>query len=58
MSILQSLSNELAAVVEAVGPSVLHVGALRGGRRGRGTGLAGGSGVIVSPDGFALTKSA
>lgn len=55
MSILQSLSNELASVVETVGPAVLHIGALRAGRRG--SGLAGGSGVVISPDGLALTNS-
>jgi len=66
MNILRSLSNEVAAVVESVGPSVLHIRTLRGGSparsgqgRGRGDegGLAGGSGVIVTPDGYALTNS-
>lgn len=55
MNILRSLSDEVAGIVEKVGPAVLHVRALREERRG--TGLASGSGVVVSPDGFALTNS-
>ena len=51
MGLLGSLSNEVSAVVERIGPSVLHVHTLRGGR----SRIAGGSGVIVSPDGYALT---
>jgi S1-C subfamily serine protease len=54
MSLLQSLSNEIAAVVEKVGPAVLHVNALRPRSR---SGIAGGSGVVFSPDGYALTNS-
>jgi S1-C subfamily serine protease len=66
MNILRSLSNEVAAVVESVGPSMLHIRTLRGASgRGRGAppgrgdegGMAGGSGVIVTPDGYALTNS-
>ena len=53
MSLLRSLSDELAAVVDRVSPAVLHVRAMHA-RRG---GLASGSGVLVSPDGFALTNS-
>jgi len=53
MGLIQTLSEEVAAVVERRGPAVLHVRALRGGRGG----LAGGSGVLISPDGLALTNS-
>ncbi len=53
MSILRSISSELSAVVERVGPSVIHVESLRASARG----LASGSGVIVAPDGYALTNS-
>jgi S1-C subfamily serine protease len=47
------MSDELAAVVERAGPSVLHIRALHDRRPG----VASGSGVLVSPDGFALTNS-
>jgi S1-C subfamily serine protease len=53
MTQLHALSDEVAAVVDRVGPAVLHVRAVNA----RGSGLAGGSGVIVTPDGFALTNS-
>jgi S1-C subfamily serine protease len=53
MSSLHSLSNEIAGVVERVGPAVLHVRALQS----RARGLASGSGVVISPDGYALTNS-
>jgi S1-C subfamily serine protease len=53
MSILRGLSDELAALVERVGPSVVNVHAMRE----RGPGVAGGSGVVVAPDGYALTNS-
>jgi S1-C subfamily serine protease len=53
MSQLRSLSDEVAALVDRAGPTVLHVQALRSGRAR----LAGGSGVIISPDGLALTNS-
>src|SRR5262245_7670482 len=53
MSSLHSLSNEIAGVVERVGPAVLHVRALQP----RARGLASGSGVVISPDGYALTNS-
>jgi S1-C subfamily serine protease len=53
VSILKSLSNELAAVVEKAGPSVIHVRAIRDGSPG----LSSGSGVTVTPDGYALTNS-
>lgn len=53
MGLIQTLSEEVAAVVERRGPAVLHVRALRGGRGG----LSGGSGVLISPDGLALTNS-
>lgn len=50
---LHRFSREVADVVESVGPSVLHVRALRPGRRR----LAHGSGVVVTGDGLALTNS-
>ncbi len=53
MLFLQTLSDEVAAVTERLGPSVLHVRSLNGTRRG----LTSGSGVLVSPDGYALTNS-
>jgi len=53
MTFLQSLSDEVAALTERLGPSVLHVRALNGSRHG----LTNGSGVLVSPDGYALTNS-
>lgn len=55
MGMMRNLANEVAANVEKVGPSVVHVRALRG-RRNR-TGLANGSGVVVASGGFALTNS-
>jgi S1-C subfamily serine protease len=53
MAVLRALSDEVASLVERVGPSVLHVRAIRG-ERAR---LSGGSGVVVTPDGYALTNS-
>jgi S1-C subfamily serine protease len=53
MSILRTLSDEVAAVVEKVGPSVVHIRAIRD----RAPSLASGSGVIVTPDGYTLTNS-
>jgi len=49
---LRAISDEVAALVERVGPAVLHVRTLRQ----RGAGLAGGSGVLVAADGLALTN--
>jgi S1-C subfamily serine protease len=53
MNLLKSLSREIAAVVEKAGPSVVHVRGVRESARD----LASGSGVIVTPDGYALTNS-
>jgi S1-C subfamily serine protease len=53
MSLLETLSAEVAALADRAGPSVLHVHTLREGR----SRLAGGSGVVISPDGLALTNS-
>lgn len=53
MSLLRSFSDEVAHLVERVRPAVLHVRTLRGGGRP----LGGGSAVLVTPDGFALTNS-
>lgn len=56
MGLLRALGDEVAAVVERVGPAVAHVRAIPGpGARARG--LSAGSGVLISPDGFALTNS-
>jgi S1-C subfamily serine protease len=52
VSILHSLTDELAALIERVGPTVLHLRALRQGR----VPLSSGSGVVVTPDGYALTN--
>jgi S1-C subfamily serine protease len=53
MNLLRDLSREVAGVVDAVSPAVLHLRALRGGRGELGSGSA----VLVSPDGLALTNS-
>ena len=50
---LSEFSEAVAALVELASPAVLHLRALQPGR-GR---LAGGSGVLIAPDGFALTNS-
>lgn len=52
MTTLRALSDDVAAVVEKVSPAVLHVRTIRPGR----SGLGGGSGVVVTPDGLALTN--
>ena len=57
MGIMRSLADEVAAVVDAVSPAVAHVRSLPGPGRARRRGLASGSGVLVSPDGLALTNS-
>src|SRR5690606_31785215 len=48
MSLLRSLSPEVARLVDRVRSAVLHVQTLRAGRRARG----GGSAVLVTPHGF------
>src|SRR5262245_7244799 len=53
MGLLRSLSDEVAHVVETVGPAVLHVRTIRE----NSPSLSGGSGVVFTPDGFALTNS-
>ena len=53
MNILKSFSEEVSKVVEKVGPAVVHVRAIREGKRG----LSSGSGVLVTSDGYALTNS-
>jgi S1-C subfamily serine protease len=53
MGTLGSLSDEVAAIVERVGPALVHVRALRQVRGG----LAQGSGVIIDAQGHALTNS-
>ncbi|HEX5053302.1 MAG TPA: trypsin-like peptidase domain-containing protein [Planctomycetota bacterium] len=52
MSILQSLSDEIAAVVQRVRPAVLHLRTL-----GRGRGGGTGSGFLCGADGLALTNN-
>ena len=52
-SILNSLSDEVAAIAERVGPALVHVRALRAVRGG----LAQGSGVILDAQGHALTNA-
>jgi S1-C subfamily serine protease len=57
MNLIRALAGEVSAAVERVGPAVVHVRAIASrSTRGR-PGLASGSGVIVSPDGYALTNS-
>lgn len=51
--LLDAYSRAVIGVVERVGPSVVTV--LRSGGRGRHDGM--GSGVLISPDGYALTNS-
>jgi S1-C subfamily serine protease len=51
VSTLRAFSDEVSQVVERVSPAVLHVHALRDR-----PGLASGSGVTVTPDGYALTN--
>jgi S1-C subfamily serine protease len=53
MNVLTSFSEEASALVEKVGPAVVHVRVLRE----RGPATATGSGVLVTPDGYALTNS-
>ena len=53
MSALRDRSDDVADIVEATGHAVLHVRTLRG-RRSR---LGGGSGVVLGPDGLAMTNS-
>jgi S1-C subfamily serine protease len=53
MNLLRSISREVAGVVDAVSPAVLHLRAMHG-KRGD---LGSGSGVLVAPDGLALTNS-
>jgi len=53
MSVLRAISDELAGVADRVSPAVLHVRVLAA----RGAGGGSGSGVLVSPDGYALTNS-
>jgi S1-C subfamily serine protease len=52
VSLLENLSAEFAALIERVGPAVLHVRTLRETRPA----MSGGSGVVVTPDGYALTN--
>jgi len=56
MSLLDSLADEVASVVDKVSPAVVHVRAIHSGRRGQ-AGHASGSGVLVSAEGLALTNS-
>jgi S1-C subfamily serine protease len=57
VSILKSLSDAVAGIVERVSPAVLHVRAIRAREGRRAARLAGGSGVLIAPDGYALTNS-
>ena len=54
-ALLDSYSNTVVDVVDAVSPAVVHV-QVRGSRGGR-NGQGSGSGVIVSPDGLVLTNN-
>ena len=58
MSFLDSLSDEVAAVVDQVSPAVVHVRAVHAREEGRTRGgTASGSGVLVAQDGLVLTNS-
>jgi S1-C subfamily serine protease len=57
MGILKSLADEVSGVVERVGPAVVHVRAIPGSTGRSGRGLSTGSGVLIAPDGLALTNS-
>jgi S1-C subfamily serine protease len=52
MSALRSLSDDVAGLTAALSPAVLHVRALVARRRA----LGNGSGVLIAPDGLALTN--
>jgi S1-C subfamily serine protease len=52
MSVLRSLSDEVAAVAERASPAVLHIRTIVSGR----SSLGGGSGFLCGPDGLALTN--
>lgn len=59
---LDAYSEAVAAVVEKVMPSVVHVGVMREGRtlrngRQRFQVRAGGSGAIITPDGYVITNN-
>jgi putative serine protease PepD len=53
MNVLRALSDALTALVDRVGPAVVHVRAIFDRRPGTATG----SGVVVTADGHALTNS-
>jgi len=53
MTLLKTLSDEVASLADQAGCGVLHVQTLRQGQAP----FAGGSGLIISPDGLALTNS-
>jgi S1-C subfamily serine protease len=56
MSALLSLSSDVATIVESASPAILHLRTIRA-DRARGGSLGSGSGVLVTPDGYALTNS-
>jgi serine protease Do len=53
MNPLRALSEQVAAVVEAISPAVLHIRTIHA-ERSR---LGSGSGVVITPDGYALTSA-
>src|SRR5688572_15896187 len=53
MSLLLTLSDEVAAIVQSIGPAPVHVRGLRE----RSPAMASGSGVIIDADGHILTNS-
>ena len=52
--ILDAYSRAVVHVVDTVGPAVVQLGA---GRRGRGRSGGSGTGVVITPDGYAVTNS-
>ena len=53
--LLDAYSSAVVSAVERAAPSLVHVGVRFGGRRRRGEG--GGSGFVLTPDGFLVTSS-
>jgi len=57
MSVLDQFSHEITDIVELVSPAVLHLRTIRSSRaQVAARGLGGGSGVLLTPDGYGLTN--
>lgn len=53
---LDAYSRAVVRAVERVGPAVVSVGSVRRGRSAAREALAGGSGLVLTPDGYVLTN--